>query len=63
MINETINNLSSINFDIGNSAITWNNLYVHWIFSWTTDILFALVVGLIVWNIWLTYKLKRRKDK
>jgi len=35
------------------------NIFAKWIFSYTDYLLAGLIVGLIIWNIWITYKLKK----
>ena len=40
-----------------NLIIYGNTAIKGWLFSWTTSLLSGLIIGLIIWNMYLTYKL------
>lgn len=65
MLNETINFIANPELLLGNQ----NNIYVtgnmvaKWVISWNNYVIGGLFLLLIIWNIWLTIKLRKRKLK
>lgn len=57
MINETIMLGAYPNISSKTYLIIKGTVYADWIFSYTDYLLGALIISIIVWNIWLSYKI------